>query len=349
MCGKTGLPLAPPEGGKGEGGKGGPEAPKGRGGIPARREKRELYHAGRLKKYPDGNYELLVCDRPIFREKGWEERYGNYIPGQTKKRTDEDCCGPAEAAEPAESAEAAEAAEAAEEIAAADGPNEANRSRAARRAKVRDLALCNDFRWFVTLTLDQDKIDRYDPKEITKKLNTWLDNQVRRNGLLYVLVAERHKDGAIHFHGMINEVPGIVPSGTWSVPGHKKPIKARTEAKRREWAARDDCHEVFNWLKWPLGFSTAIRLYGDYSSAVAYVCKYIRKQTGPEGPVGGRWYYHGGKLRMPEVELLDLGLQEVMNSSPDLYTFTVAEAGLSFGILRGTYTEFENDFTKSGL
>ena len=305
-----------------------------------------------MKKYPDGSCEILVCSKPIFRDKGWEERYGKYIPGQTQKRTDEDCGGAAEAAESAESSEAAEAVEAAEEIAEADGPNAANRSRAARRAaaKVRDLALCNPFRYFVTLTLDPQKTDRYDIKTVTKKLNTWLDNQVRRNGLLYVLVAERHKDGAIHFHGLINEAPGLVPSGTWKVPGHKKPMRPRSRRQAAAWAAQGAeagyC-QVLNWEGWRYGFSTAIPLYGDYSAAVAYVCKYIRKQTGPEGPVGGRWYYHGGKLRMPEVDLVDLGLPELI-SSPDLYTFDVPEAGLSFGIMRARYSDFETDFTKSG-
>lgn len=306
------------------------------------KDKRSIFHAGRLKKYPDGSFELLVCNRPIFRESGWEDRAGDRVLA-------------ALAAKRSEAAEAAEEAAAAadEQDAGPAGPTDANRSRAARRAaaKVRDFALCNDFRYFVTLTLSPEKVDRYNVKEITKKLNAWLDNQVRRNGLQYVLVAERHKDGAVHFHGLVNEAPELVPSGTWKVPGHKRPIKPRSEAQRREWAARGPeagfC-EVFNWPGWRYGFSTAIPLYGDYRAAVAYVCKYIRKQTaGPEGPVGGRWYYHGGRLAVPAVELLDLGLQEVY-SDPDLYRFEIPEAGLQFGIIRGRYTSADPHFTKAG-
>lgn len=278
---------------------------------------RGIYHAGRLKKYPDGSSELLCCSRPVFRDPGWEEeQHGNY---ESKRNSH------TETPEAPKAAEAAEAAEAARQ----------NTERAARRAaaKVRDLALCNDFKWFVTLTLDAARVDRYDMREITRKFNNWLDNQVRRNGLRYVLVPERHKDGAIHFHGFVNDGPGFVSSGTWSVPGHKKPIKPRAEKTRREWAARDDCHEVFNWLNWPLGFSTAIRLYGSYQSAVAYVCKYVRKQT-EGGKIGGRWYYSGGALRLPEVELVDYGLPELLSSGADCYQFEVPEAGLFFGLLR---------------
>lgn len=307
------------------------------------KDKRSIFHAGRMKKYPDGSYELLLCNRPIFRESGWEDRAGDRVlAALAAKRS--------EAAEAAE--EAAEAA--ADQSEGPEGTSEKNRSRAARRAaaKVRDLALCNGFRYFVTLTLDPAKVDRYDVKAITKKLNTWLDNQVRRNGLKYVLVAERHKDGAVHFHGLTNEAPELVPSGTWKAPGHKRPVKPRSEAQRREWAAQGAeagfC-EVFNWPGWRYGFSTAIPLYGDYRAAVAYVCKYIRKQTaGPEGPVGGRWYYHGGRLAVPAVELLDLGLQE-FQSDPELYRFEIPEAGLQFGVLRGNFKESETDFTKTGL
>ena len=67
-----------------------------------------------------------------------------------------------------------------------------NRDRARRRARaaVRDLALSNRFDWFVTLTLDGSKIDRYDPATIVRKVGQWLSNAVRRRGLKYVLVPE---------------------------------------------------------------------------------------------------------------------------------------------------------------
>jgi len=155
-------------------------------------------------------------------------------------------------------------------------------SRAMRRAKaaVRELALANKFEYFVTLTLNKEKVDRYNMDEITKKLNNWLDNQVRRSGLAYVLVPERHKDGAIHFHGFFNGALRAVDSGRKDKNGHT----------------------IFNLPQWRLGFTTAIRLYGDYHSAVGYVCKYIGKQG--EKP-GGRWYYSGGALARPEIILAE--------------------------------------------
>lgn len=287
------------------------------------RPRREIYHTARIKKYPGGGFEVMACSRPIFRESGWEEPDRDERSEERRRRRAEDQDLRDLGWLPEEEPEA---------------PTEGSADRAARRAaaKVRDLALCNGFSWFVTLTLDPDKVDRYDIREITKKLNRWLDNHVRRDGLRYVLVPERHKDGAVHFHGFINEQPGLVPSGTWKVPGHKKPIKPRSAAQRREWAAQGDekgFHEVYNWERWPLGFSTAIKLYGSYPAAVAYVCKYIRKQV-DGGKIGGRWYYSGGDLRRPEVELCDLGYDQIA-SDEGSHLFTVPEARLAFAMLRG--------------
>ena len=95
------------------------------------------------------------------------------------------------------------------------------------RAKVRRLALSNDFRWFVTLTLDPQKVDRYDPAAVVRKLNQWCSNQVKRKGLCYILVPERHKDGALHFHGFFNDALEAVDSGHKSKDGrpHIQPTR----------------------------------------------------------------------------------------------------------------------------
>lgn len=153
------------------------------------------------------------------------------------------------------------------------------RSMRRARANVRRLALANEFQWFVTLTLSPDQVDRYDAAAIMKRVNRWLSNMVQRHGLRYILVPERHKDGAFHFHGFFAG-PGLeaVPSGHNDSQGH----------------------EIFNLPQWTFGFTAAIRLYGTYSQAVGYVCKYIGKQDG-ERPMG-RWYYTGGDLMEPQKD-----------------------------------------------
>lgn len=161
------------------------------------------------------------------------------------------------------------------------------RSMRRARANLRRLALANDFRWFVTLTLDQAKIDRCDPKVVAQKLGRWADNMVRRHGLKYVLVPELHKKGGIHFHGFFNDAV------TTTYSGHN-----------------DKCgHPIYNISEWPYGFTTAIELYGDYGSAVGYVTKYIGK--GDSKPMG-RWYYSGGALAQPEKVYADLDRNDLL-------------------------------------
>ena len=66
--------------------------------------------------------------------------------------------------------------------------------RSKRRAKkqIKDLILCGNFDTFVTLTLDGEKIDRQDYGAVIKKVNAYLNNRVKRDGLRYLGVADRH-------------------------------------------------------------------------------------------------------------------------------------------------------------
>lgn len=149
-------------------------------------------------------------------------------------------------------------------------------ARAAKRARkqVFELCACNSFDLFFTLTLDPERIDRYDYKAAVRKFGQWADNQVRRRGLRYVAVPELHKDGAVHFHGLCNsEAVRLVESGV----AHRG-------------------HPIYNLPGWHLGFTTAMHLYGEPQAAAAYVAKYVTKQQGG-GTIGGRYYYHGGDLQ----------------------------------------------------
>ena len=71
------------------------------------------------------------------------------------------------------------------------------------------LAYNNKWDWFVTLTLDPDKIDRFDYSEVIKKVTKWLNNFKSRKApdLKYILIPVPHKSGAYHFHGLFANVP----------------------------------------------------------------------------------------------------------------------------------------------
>lgn len=83
-----------------------------------------------------------------------------------------------------------------------------NEKRSVRRSRttVKDYVKTNsDLKYFVTYTLAPDKINRYGEKEIYKKIRNWLSDRVKLEGLKYILVPEKHKDGAWHFHGFVNK------------------------------------------------------------------------------------------------------------------------------------------------
>lgn len=194
-----------------------------------------------------------------------------------------------------------------------------NLERAARRArkKLYDFCACNlDLQFFVTLTLDEQKIDRYDYTEIVKKLNTWLDNNVRRRGLKYVLVAEHHKDGAVHFHGLFNDALERVDSGHTTMSAGMEKI-------------------IYNLPRWAFGFSTAIEVTGDRENICKYVTKYITKGLADRklDKVGGRWFYHGGDLKSPQFEYTnsDFELLEFENIV-SIYEFKPQETNNEFRI-----------------
>ena len=269
----------------------------------------KITHAVRVKLYPYGGFEMMAASRDIFAE------YPEGKPKSTNPNTRrEELAGIADAA-----AKPCAAVDRAEDLPhSTDKAESLARSMRRARAKVRDIALSNKFRWFVTLTLDRAKIDRYDMTAILKALHRWLDNRVRRDGLKYILVPERHKDGAIHFHGFFSDSVKAAPSGHHDTAGNM----------------------IYNLPAWGLGFSAAIEIYGDYPRAVSYVCKYIGKQG--DKPAG-RWYYSGGALEHPRVLYPDSITMESFNRAhPDCYMFQVPESGLYISMIRGDNFEEEN-------
>jgi len=69
--------------------------------------------------------------------------------------------------------------------------------------------LSNEFDYFVTLTLDKAKFDRYNLKEYIKKLGQFLRDMRKKynSNIQYLLIPEQHKDGAWHMHGLIKGIP----------------------------------------------------------------------------------------------------------------------------------------------
>lgn len=216
-----------------------------------------------LYRYPNGCLDIVCASDKTFTPPGWEaledfSRQGREAPRPAKREKGKKSEG-----------------------------DDMLRSMRRARANLRRLALANSFDYFVTLTLDPEKIDRYDGAAVTRALSQWVDNMVRRHGLRYILVPEQHKDGAFHFHGFFAGA-GLIAADSGV-----------------QWDGRP----VYNLPQWTLGFTTAQRLYGEYTAAVGYCCKYIGKQEG-QRPLG-RWYYSGGALAKPEKVYVSMPYREL--------------------------------------
>lgn len=251
------------------------------------------YHFGKVIEYPDGSYDICAASKQVFCE-----------TKKLAKKTNK----------PREKREKIQAKQ-----------KDLDRARSRARANVRRLALCNDFKWFVTLTINPDKIDSYDVALVTKRMNQWASNQVKRKGLKYILVPEFHESGRVHYHGFFNDVLRAVPSNKTDKCGHM----------------------IFNLPEWTYGFTTAIELYGSYHAAVAYTCKYIGKNS---TKIGGRWYYSGGDLVKPVEKTVDISYHELMAMQDDEFVnengtgwFLATPIGLFAGI-NGMNKPIEGEF-----
>lgn len=270
-------------------------------------QEKDIKCHAKYKDFPNGKRIIYAASEPIFCEDGWElSNKWDSKKGKKKARKDSE---------------------------------QANILRSKRRAaaNLKDIALCNDFKYFVTLTLDGGKIDRYDLSAVVTKLNSWLDNRVRRKGLKYVLVPEEHKDGAFHFHGFFNDALSVVDSGTLSVPGCKRPRKPRS-ARERERLLTNGAKVVYNLYDWDFGFSTAIELYGEREAAISYTTKYITKA---ERKLGGRWFFSGGQLEKPKITVTDdLSFRDIAEIE-GAYVIEMTFAGYALAILETYEGNFE--------
>lgn len=239
----------------------------------------EVYHDTKIKIYPNGDRKIIVASKPVFKDPCFELSVDKPVDKVV------------------------------ENIPVAKRNNEDNIMRSLRRAKeqCRDIAYCNQFTHFITLTLSPEKINRYDISDIYTKLKVWLSNRVQRNNLKYVLIPEHHKDGAIHFHGFF--------------AGDMRYIYALTSKEGID---------VYNIDGFDLGFTTAIPIYGEYKKAVSYVLKYMTKDT---KKIGGRWYYSGGRLNKPDIVLADTGnaYADGINEQPK-YSFSIPVTNTIFRV-----------------
>ena len=150
------------------------------------------------------------------------------------------------------------------------------------KAKVKEYGLCNDFEYFVTLTLDPKKYNRADLKKYKKDLGDFTRNYKKNHGskIEYVLIPELHEDGeSWHMHGLIK---GILP-------------KHITISKYKDKSG----NYYLDWLQYSKKFGFLnIGKIKDKDKVCSYITKYINKSMSETIKIlGDHMYYNSQGLK----------------------------------------------------
>lgn len=187
-------------------------------------------------------------------------------------------------------------------------PEEVARKSCSRTIKaIYDIARCDRWEWFVTLTFNGERVKRYDYDECVKKLHYWLSNMRKLcPDMVYLVVPEQHKDGAFHFHGLFKDCEGL---------------QFRFSGKRDKKGRR-----IYNIGQYRWGWTTATKIT-DFRRASSYLCKYITKELCVVTK-GRKRYWASRNVNRPDVneflidsDLLDLAV--IALSHDDAYVKSI--------------------------
>lgn len=171
------------------------------------------------------------------------------------------------------------------------------------KRNIYEYALCNPFGFFFTGTIAGQKMDRYDLPSIHKKFTQWIRNYRRINKceIVFLIVPECHKDGAIHLHGFIGGIP----------EEHLHRFKIGDRMGKHIADKVKNGETVYNWPKYAKAFGFCdLEPIKDITSAAKYIEKYITKELALAVEGQDQCYWHSRGLKKGEVIAKGYLLQE---------------------------------------
>lgn len=145
------------------------------------------------------------------------------------------------------------------------------------RRMILEKALCNDWDYFCTFTIAQDKFDRANLAQWWKTFQQWMrDRRKKGHKIRYLLVPEQHEDGSWHAHGFISGInpEELISFKEMDIQGYRTSEGRRLPCKLRKAG-------YINWTAYQqkFGFCSLGKLKNP-TAAAFYVTKYITKDTG---------------------------------------------------------------------
>lgn len=172
-----------------------------------------------------------------------------------------------------------------------------NSSISRTRSKIFDYCICNNFEYFVTLTINKEKYDRLDLSVFYKDFSQFIRNYRRKFNIdiEYLFVPEQHRNGAWHLHGLIKGIPlehFIINNNGY-----------------------------LDWLayKEKFGFISLDKIKDNYACSV-YMTKYITKDFYLNNKLnrGNKLYYCSRGLKKP-LELYRGDIRGTVYNKPNFY------------------------------
>lgn len=118
------------------------------------------------------------------------------------------------------------------------------------KRNIRELALCNSFEYFATITVNNEFCDRFHLEQCQILLRKKFKKIKRSHkDFAYLFITEKHKDGAFHFHGLIKGLDDFYTNDNGYLS-----------------------HKVFD----EIGFNSFSKIK-NYTKCCNYITKYITK------------------------------------------------------------------------
>lgn len=161
------------------------------------------------------------------------------------------------------------------------------------KSKVFEYAICNDFDYFVTLTIDPKKYDSNNLEKYYKDLSQFIRNYRRlyNTKIEYVLVPERHKSGSWHMHGLIKGI-----------------VKEHLIINQNGYLTWNKYHDKFGYIS-----LSAIK---NRVAVAKYITKYITKNTDNTiTALNKKTYYCSRGLKKSETIIEGIANYKVFNNA----------------------------------
>ena len=204
------------------------------------------------------------------------------------------------------------------------------------RNTIFEYASCNQFDYFITLTIHDKKLkvpeDRNDINKLYKQVGQWFRDYKKKNKeFQYVILPEQHKKGGWHFHGLVKGIPetDLIPFSK-SHPGGGYIMKKLKE---------DPNAKIFDWIPWAKkwGFND-IEPIQNKTAVEKYITKYVSKGLGASIKTVNAQMYYCSK-----------GLKKAKEIVQGTYSGTVSANDTSFFDYVGDYCSVKTVATPEEL